>query len=307
MACSRSQPVDARALAPVALLHQSRVAGVLAHDEAGPCLTEALHDGVGAEVPIGYPQLPGLGTVHQGLHAHSLALVRVLAGHDIAHQAQVRVVDHQAVSRQRRPSMLAQRLQSLFAARQVIAVDDAQLPSRQARLPIDLSTNRNQTLRTAAHQSSQNRRLGALELVVQRRHRHRQVRHLACGRMHRRPQSQRDQRHQLHDGREHQLPRILTLAIRLEHLIHPRSRQRLLQRHSRHHARRRMLLKSLNNGLPDLRSPDSSMESGAYSRLLNKTLKGVAFRARLRRLGDGRRGPAHACSNRTGSVDTCRL
>src|SRR5712691_5906382 len=40
-----------------------------------------------------------------------------------------------------------------------------------------------------------------------------------------------------------------------------------------------MLLESLNNGLPDFCSPDSSIESGAYRRLLNKTLKGVDLRA----------------------------
>jgi len=39
-----------------------------------------------------------------------------------------------------------------------------------------------------------------------------------------------------------------------------------------------MLLESLNNGLPDFRSPDSSIESGAYRRILNKTLKGVILK-----------------------------
>lgn len=94
--------------------------------------------------------MAGLGALHQGLHLDALAFVRVLAGHDIAHQAHVRFVDHQAVTGQRRAPMPAQRLQPLVAGRQVIAVDDAQLPAPLAGSPIELFDNRTQALRAGA-------------------------------------------------------------------------------------------------------------------------------------------------------------
>ena len=43
---------------------------------------------------------------------------------------------------------------------------------------------------------------------------------------------------------------ILPLPARLEHLVHPTRRQRVLQRQARHHARRRVPLKPLQNRRP---------------------------------------------------------
>ncbi len=67
-------------------------------------------------------------------------------------------------------------------------------------------------------QASQNRWLRAVELVIQRCHRHRQIAHLARSRMQRRAQPQGHQRHQLHDGGEHQLSRVLAMTMCFEYL-----------------------------------------------------------------------------------------
>ena len=70
-------------------------------------------------------------------------------------------------------------------------------------------------------------------------------------RVQRRPSSRCDQRRRVRDRGKHRLPRVLTLAMLLEHLVHPGCGHRLLQRRSGHHACRCVPLKSLNNRAPD--------------------------------------------------------
>lgn len=215
-------------------------------------------------MPIPDPGLSRLGAFDQFGRAHALALVGILAGHDVAHQGAVRVVDHQRVARQRRAAKAAQRRQPLLAGRQVVAVEHPQLPARQARRPAKTCGHRRQPLCAALHQRAQHRRLGALDLGVQRRQRHRhQLVHLARRRMQRWAQAQCDQRHQFHHGGEQQLARVLALAVLLEHLVDPLRRQRLVQRQARHHARRAGVLEPLNNRLPDFLLLFSS-QAGAY-------------------------------------------
>lgn len=88
----------------VASLHgpQPRMARVLAHDATRTALGQPLHDGPGAEVPVADPHLLSLRLLNQRRRARALALVGVLAGHDVAHQRAVRVVHHQRVAWQRR-------------------------------------------------------------------------------------------------------------------------------------------------------------------------------------------------------------
>ena len=95
----------AAASMPIPLPGQPGMAGVLAHDEAGVRLVPALHDHARAEVAVGDPQLPRLRAVQQRRNRSTLALVRVLAGHDVGDQAAVRVVDHQCLPRQRRTAV----------------------------------------------------------------------------------------------------------------------------------------------------------------------------------------------------------
>jgi len=64
-------------------------------------------------------------------------------------------------------------------------------------------------------------------------------------------QPQAHQRHQLNNGREQQLARILLLAMGFEYLVHPARRQHVLQCHPRHHARRRRPLKPLQHRWPN--------------------------------------------------------
>lgn len=100
---------------------------------AGLGFLAALQDGASAKVALRDPYLARPGAVEQGHHAGALALVGVFAGHQIDHLCQVRVVDHQAVTRQRRTPVFAQWRQALLRARQVVAIDDAHLPARHTR------------------------------------------------------------------------------------------------------------------------------------------------------------------------------
>ena len=82
---------------------------MLAHDAACPALGQPLHDGLGAEMPVADPHLLGLGTLDQRYRARALTLVRILTGHDVAHQRAVWVVHHQRMARQCRTAKPAQR------------------------------------------------------------------------------------------------------------------------------------------------------------------------------------------------------
>lgn len=204
---------------------------MLAHDEGRLRLLPALQQSAGTKIAVSQPQLARLGTRHQRPRHGTLALVRILARHNVRDQGLVGVVDHQGVSGQGRAALTAQRRQSFLARGQMVAAQ--------------LRHDRRQTGGAALHQRAQHRRLRAIDLVVQRRQRHGQMLHLARCCMQRRAQPQRDQHHQLHHAGHHQLARVLPLAAGLEHLVDPACRQRLLQRHTRHHAHRRMLFKPL--------------------------------------------------------------
>jgi hypothetical protein len=56
---------------------------------------------------------------------YALTLVGILASDNVARQRLVGVVDDQAMARQCRPTVLAQRRQALVTARQVVTVNDA--------------------------------------------------------------------------------------------------------------------------------------------------------------------------------------
>ena len=240
---------------PGAFVHDHRVFAVLAHDEAGPGLVAALQDGAGAKVAVCDPDLARPGAIEQGHHSGALAFVGVFAGHQVDHLRQVGVVDHQAVARQRRAPVFAQRCQALLRARQVVAIDDAQLPAWHARTHVQRRCDGLQARAAALNQGAQQRQFGALDLVVERGQRDGQVFHLARGRVQRRLQAQADQRHQLHDRGKQQLPRVLALAVGLEHLVDPGRRHGLLQRNARHHAGRRLLFKSFQYLLPHASGP----------------------------------------------------
>ena len=242
--------VGALGLAPVSLLGDPGVFGVFAHEKVGSRAGQTVQDGVGAEVAVCDPQLPALRTLDRGQHPHALALVGILARDHVAHQPCVRVVDHQAVAGQGRPSVPAQHLQAFVAARQVVAVHDAQLPPCQTRWPTPLCHHRHQALGAATDEPAQHRWLAAIDLVVQRRQRYRQPFVLAGRRVQRWPHAQRDQRHEFDNARKHQLSGVLALAVRLEHFVRPVRWQRMLQGQPGHHAGRCMPLKPLDNSLP---------------------------------------------------------
>ncbi len=242
--------LDPPTCAPLSLLSQAGMVGVLAHDETGACVLQAPQHRAGAVVPVGDPQLPRPCAFQQRRHPGALARVRVLAGHQVHHQATIRVVCHQRVPRQRRTAQGAQGQQALLAARQVVAVQHPHLPAGQAGRRAQLRHHRRQPLGAAANEGTQHAGFGVVDLVIQGRQRHRQRRHLARCRVQGRAQAQRHQRGQLDHGREQQLTRILPLPMRLEHLVHPARRQRVLQRQARHHARRRVPLKPLQNQRP---------------------------------------------------------
>ncbi len=78
------------------------MAGVLAHDETGPCRVLGPHSQARAEVALGNPQLPRLRAVQQRRNQSTLTLVYVLSDHDVDNQAAVGIVDHQRLLRERR-------------------------------------------------------------------------------------------------------------------------------------------------------------------------------------------------------------
>ncbi len=133
----------------------------------------------------------------------------------------------------------------------VIAVEHAQLVARQSGTRTQMRHHRGKPLGRALHQSAQDAWLGMVDLVIQRGQRDRQMLHLPRRRMQRRTQPQRNQRHQLHNCREHQLARILALALGLEHRVNPVWRKRPLQSRPRHHACRRVLFKARQNNRPN--------------------------------------------------------
>lgn len=160
--------LDGGGFTPWPAAAQSRMASVLAHDAARTALDQPLHDGLGAEVSVANPHLPCLRLLNQSGCARALALVGILASHDVAHQRAVRVVHHQRVARQRRAPQSAQRSKPLLAGRQVVAIEHPQLPARQA-LPLRQGADqRRQTLGAALHQRTQHGGLGALHFGIQR-------------------------------------------------------------------------------------------------------------------------------------------
>ena len=188
--------VGALGFAPVPLLGDPGVFGMFAHEKVGSRAGQTVQDGMGAEVAVCYPQLPALRTLDQGQHPNALALVGILARDHVAHQSCVRIVDHQAVAGQGRPSVPAQHLQAFVAGRQVVAVHDAQLPPCQTHWPTPLCHHWHQALGAATDEPAQHRWLAAVDLVVQRRQRYRQPFVLAGRRVQRWPHAQRDQRHE---------------------------------------------------------------------------------------------------------------
>ena len=100
--------VGAAAAAPRTFCRHLGVATMFADEEAGLRRLPAQQDRARAELPIRHPELPRLRAVQQGADRRPLALVRVLAGHDVGDQSAVRVVHHQRVSRQRRPAVAPQ-------------------------------------------------------------------------------------------------------------------------------------------------------------------------------------------------------
>jgi hypothetical protein len=70
-----------------------------------------------------------------------------------------------------------------------------------------------------------------------------------------RAQAEGDQHHQLDHGGEQQLTRVLPLTVVLEHRVNPTARKGVLQRNPRQDARRRVLLKTLEDKGPDGPAP----------------------------------------------------
>ena len=64
-------------------------------------------------------------SLEQLQHDSALLCVRIFAGDKIADQIQLRIVDHQAVARQRCTPETSQDSQTLFTGRQMVAIDDA--------------------------------------------------------------------------------------------------------------------------------------------------------------------------------------
>ena len=148
------------------------------------------------------------------------------------------IPDHHGLSRQRRTTKPAQKRQPLLARGQVVAVQHPHLPAGQARAAAHRCHHRRQPLGTALHQRAQDGRLRVAHLVIQGGQRHRQSSHLSCRRVQRRPQAKANQRHQLDNGGEQQLPRILLPPMRLEHLVNPAGRKSMVQRKPRHYTNR---------------------------------------------------------------------
>ena len=247
--------VGAAAGAPGSFCRHLGVATMFADEETGLRRLPAQQDRARAELPIRHPELPRLGAVQQGANRRALALVRVLAGHDVGDQPAVGVVHHQRVSRQRRPAVAAQGRQALLAGRQVVAVEHTQLPARQAGAAAPSRRHRPEPLGAAADQRPQDRRLGATDLVVECAHRHRQGLQGPRCRVQGRAQTEGDQRHRLDHRGEQQLTRVLPLAVFLEHRVDPLARKGMLQRNPRHHTRRCLLLKALEDRGPDGHAP----------------------------------------------------
>jgi site-specific DNA recombinase len=245
----------AAAGAPGSLCRQLRMAAMLAHQEAGLRRLPAQQDRSRAELPISDPQLPRPSAVQQVGDGRALALVGVLAGQDVGDQPAVRVVDHQRVSRQRRAAVPAQGCEALLAGRQVVAVEHAQLPARQAGAAIPACSHRPQPLGAAANQRPQHARFGAIDLVVERADRHRQPLQGPRRGVQGRAQAKGDQRHQLDHRREQQLARVLPLSVLLEYRVDPVARKGVLQRNPCHHARRRALLETLEDRVPNGTAP----------------------------------------------------
>jgi site-specific DNA recombinase len=245
----------AAAGAPGSLCRQLRGAAMLAHQEAGLRGLPTQQNRSRAELPIGDPQLlrPSAGQQVGGRRA--LALVRVLAGQDVGDQPAVRIVDHQRVSRQRRAAVPAQGCEALLAGRQVVTVEHAQLPARQAGTTIPARGYRPQPFGAAADQCPQHRRLRAIDLVVERADRHWQRLQAPRRSVQRRAQAKGDQPHQLDHRREQQLARVLPLSVLLEYRVDPAARKGVLQRNPCHHACRRALLETLEDRVPNGTAP----------------------------------------------------
>src|SRR3954453_24110544 len=71
-------------------------------------------------MPVGDPEFSGTGVLQQRCNRDTLARVRVLTGHQVGHQAAVRVVHRQRVPRQGRTVEPAQGSKALLARRQVV-------------------------------------------------------------------------------------------------------------------------------------------------------------------------------------------
>ena len=209
----------------------------------------------GAEMAVGDPHLSRPGRLQHRKGQHAFALMRVLPRDQVAHQAAVGIIHHDRLPRQSRPTMPVQHRQSLFAARQMVAVEHAKLIAGKCGADADTGHDRGQPARRTPHQGPQNARFGVVDLVIQRGQRNRQIAPLPCRGVQGRTQPQRDQRHQLHHRGEQQIARILPLTFGLEHRVNPISGKCVLQCRSRHHTRRRVLLKAGQHNRPFGPSP----------------------------------------------------
>ena len=236
--------VDGAGVDAADLLRLAQGAGVgvgrmFADQETTTPLLPAAENRAGAEVAIRKPQLPGSGCGQQRSHQRALLGVTILTGNQVGDHPQVRIVDHQGLPRQRGTRETTQWLQALLARSQMIAVQDPQLKAGHAdlRLGRERPQHRAEPLRAACYQGAYHRRLGPIDLVVERGNRNRQRplgdRRLGR-RMQRRAQTHGDQRHQVHRGRKQQLPRVLPLAVLLKQGIEPLRLQRPFQPQARH-------------------------------------------------------------------------
>ena len=104
----------------------------------------------------------------------AFALVGVLARDHVGDQPAVGIVHHRSTAPAKPPHDARAARQALLAAGQVIAIEHAQLLARQSRGDGSMRAITAQPLGATAHQRPQDARLGVVDLVVERRQRHRQ-------------------------------------------------------------------------------------------------------------------------------------
>jgi hypothetical protein len=129
---------------------------------------------------------------------------------------------------------------------------DAHAPARgQCRLAaLQRRHHRRQALGAADHERTHQRRLGAIDLVVQRRDRHRQRRAGGlCRRVQRWPQPYGHQAHEFDRGRKQQLAHVLVLRVLGKHFIDPSRIEHALQRQPRHQRHGAVVRKALHDSI----------------------------------------------------------